>query len=161
MALLASAACSNKPATSAAASNSDALAGATAEGKDPALANVEVGPRIAEACGISASEAYFAYNSSRLSESAGSLISRLATCFTTGPLAGRTMSLVGHTDPRGEEEYNLVLGGRRADNVASALVGQGLPEAQTQTTSRGELEARGTDEASWAKDRRVEILLVD
>lgn len=125
------------------------------------VANVQVGPRIAEACGITETEAYFAYNSSQLSGSADALLSRLASCFIRGPLAGRTMSLVGHADPRGEEEYNLVLGGKRADNVAAALEKKGLTEGQTQTTSRGELEASGTDESSWSQDRRVEVLLVD
>jgi hypothetical protein len=27
------------------------------------------------------------------------------------------------------------------------------------TTSRGEMDATGTDEASWEKDRRVDVLL--
>lgn len=159
--MLALTGCAKKPASSAADTDSASSSGASDDGKDPSVANVQVGPRIAEACGISESEAYFAYNSSRLSDSADSLLSRLATCFTSGPLAGRTMSLVGHADPRGEEDYNLVLGGRRADNVAAALVKKGLAEEQAKTTSRGEQEARGTDEASWAQDRRVEVLLVD
>jgi outer membrane protein OmpA-like peptidoglycan-associated protein len=29
------------------------------------------------------------------------------------------------------------------------------------TTSRGELEARGADEDGWARDRRVEVSIVD
>jgi hypothetical protein len=27
------------------------------------------------------------------------------------------------------------------------------------TTSRGEMDATGTDESSWAKDRRVDVVL--
>jgi peptidoglycan-associated lipoprotein len=71
------------------------------------------------------------------------------------------MNLVGHADPRGEEEYNMVLGGRRADNVQHFLVSVGLPTGQAMTTSRGEMDATGTDEAGWAKDRRVDVVLAN
>jgi peptidoglycan-associated lipoprotein len=71
------------------------------------------------------------------------------------------MSLVGHADPRGEAEYNLSLGGLRADGVKSAIVSARLDQRQITTTSRGELDARGTDEASWQQDRRVDVLLVN
>jgi len=130
-------------------------------GKDPGQATVQISPTIAQACGISESDAFFAYNSSKVTSSADGLLQKLATCFTTGKLAGKNMSLVGYTDPRGDEEYNMTLGGRRADNVKAALAGKGLPEAQMQTTSRGEMAAQGSDEASYTKDRKVEINLAD
>jgi peptidoglycan-associated lipoprotein len=53
----------------------------------------------------------------------------------------------------------MLLGGRRADNVKSAIVGEGMASAKIATTSRGELDATGTDEASWSKDRRVDVML--
>jgi peptidoglycan-associated lipoprotein len=71
------------------------------------------------------------------------------------------MRLVGHADPRGEPEYNMVLGGKRADNVKGFIIEKGLPEPQVSTTSRGEDEAKGTDEATWAADRRVDVVLAD
>jgi peptidoglycan-associated lipoprotein len=71
------------------------------------------------------------------------------------------MRLVGHADPRGEPEYNMVLGGRRSDNVKSYLVRKGLPDAQAETTSRGEMDAVGTDDTTWAEDRRVDIALAN
>jgi peptidoglycan-associated lipoprotein len=89
------------------------------------------------------------------------VLKQLADCFSTGPLKGRQMRLVGHADPRGEPEYNLTLGGRRADNVKSFIAKQGLAEEQMSTTSRGEMDATGTDEASWARDRRVDVILGD
>ncbi len=122
---------------------------------------IEVSPSIASACGLSQPETFFEYNSARLTSSADALLAKLATCFTTGPLAGKTMNLVGHADPRGDDEYNLTLGGSRADSVAAALEKKGLPQQQMNTTSRGELEATGMDEASWARDRRVAIVLAD
>ena len=69
------------------------------------------------------------------------------------------MRLVGHADNRGEEDYNMLLGQRRADNVKGAVVSAGMTAAKTLTTSRGELDATGADEATWSKDRRVDIVL--
>jgi peptidoglycan-associated lipoprotein len=126
---------------------------------DPSKGQINISDEIKKACGITDSEAYFAYDSANVQPAARAVLQKLATCFTTGPLKGRTMNLVGHADPRGEEEYNMVLGGKRADNVKHLLTGLGLPDAQATTTSRGEMDATGTDEAGWAKDRRVDIVL--
>jgi peptidoglycan-associated lipoprotein len=151
---------SNKPAETPASSEPEPEASAL-PGKDPGQAQVKISPRIAEACGIQESEAYFAYNSAKVSGNADGLLVKLAECFTTGPLAGQKMNVVGHTDPRGDDEYNMTLGGRRADNLAAALANKGLPAGQMSSTSRGEAEARGTDEQSWKNDRKVELLLAD
>ena len=111
------------------------------------------------ACGISDADAYFNYDSANVTPAAKAVLTKLAKCFADGPLKGRKMNLVGHADPRGEEEYNMVLGGRRADNVKSAIAAEGLSSAKIATTSRGKLDATGSDEESWAKDRRVDVVL--
>ena len=85
----------------------------------------------------------------------------LARCFVSGKLEGRTARLVGHTDPRGEVEYNLGLGQRRAGSVAGYLGGRGMAQGHLETTSRGELDAIGTDEGGWARDRKVDVVLVE
>jgi len=36
---------------------------------------------------------------------------------------------------------------------------EGLSAAKIATTSRGKLDATGSDEAGWAKDRRVDVVL--
>src|SRR5690606_15059253 len=130
-------------------------------GDDPRQSDINISDEIKKACGLTDTEAHFAYNSAKLRAEDKAVMKKLADCFMTGGLKGRTMRLVGHADPRGEEEYNMVLGGRRADNVAAAIKGEGLAEKQVTTTSRGEMEARGTDEESWAKDRRVDIVLAE
>jgi len=66
------------------------------------------------------------------------------------------MRLVGYADPRGTADYNLALGGRRADNVKSVIEEYGLSGQKISTSSRGAMDAAGTDESTWAKDRRVE-----
>ena len=70
------------------------------------------------------------------------------------------MMLVGHADPRGTFEYNFHLGERRAESVASFLNRKGVAQNRLDTTSRGKKDAVGTDEASWALDRRVDVLLL-
>jgi peptidoglycan-associated lipoprotein len=127
--------------------------------KSPNRSQVQISEEIRRACGISEADAHFAFDSSRLSAFDHPTLNSVAKCFRSGPLAGRTMRLVGHADPRGEAEYNMVLGGKRADNVKFFLLDKGLRSSQVTTTSRGELEAKGRDEASWAEDRRVDMLL--
>lgn len=134
---------------------------AAASDDDAGSANVNIADEIRRACGLTDAEAYFAYNSDRLRTRDAAVLDKLARCFKDGPLAGRTMRLVGRADRRGDEEYNLVLGGRRASTVQRVLVAQGLDSARVSVTSRGEMDAEGDDEAGWARDRRVDVLLGD
>jgi len=126
---------------------------------DPKQSNINISDEIRRACGITDTEAFFAYDSANVREQDRAVLTKLATCFTTGPLKGREMRLVGHADNRGEEDYNMLLGQRRADNVKGAIVSVGMTAAKAFTTSRGELDATGSDAASWQKDRRVDIVL--
>jgi peptidoglycan-associated lipoprotein len=126
---------------------------------DASKGNINISDEIKKACGISDAEAFFAYDSANIREQDKAVLSKLAVCFTTGPLKGREMRLVGHADNRGEEDYNMLLGQRRADNVKGAVVNAGMTAAKTLTTSRGELDASGGDDAGWAKDRRVDVVL--
>lgn len=129
------------------------------QGDVPTRSNIAMSDDIKKACGISDADAYFAYDSANVRPQDQAVLKKLADCFTSGPLKGRTMRLVGHADPRGDEEYNMVLGGRRADNVKSAIANAGLSSSKIATTSRGEMDATGTDEAGWEKDRRVDVML--
>jgi len=126
-----------------------------ADADDTGKANVALDPELAKLCDMPT--AYFAFDSAHLSAESKTALSSLADCFTTGKAKGKTMSVIGHADPRGEAEYNLALGQRRAGAVAQHVIAAGLTEDRVESSSRGELEARGIDEASWAKDRRVMI----
>jgi peptidoglycan-associated lipoprotein len=128
-------------------------------GDNPSQSNINISDEIRKACGITDTEAFFAFDSANVRPQDRAIFKRLADCFSTGALKGREMRLVGHADPRGEEEYNVVLGGRRADNVKASIAAAGLSGQKIATTSRGELDASGTDEPSWAKDRRVDVVL--
>ena len=67
--------------------------------------------------------------------------------------------LSGHADERGTREYNLALGQRRADIVSQYLILNGVESNRITTKSYGEERpiANGQDEASYAKNRRVQI----
>lgn len=101
----------------------------------------------------------FDYDSEALTQGEKSVLEAIAKCLTTGPLKGRAVDLVGRADPRGETEYNMTLGAKRARSVHSFLGNLGVPGDKLRDTSRGELDATGTDEVGWRKDRRVDVRL--
>jgi len=70
------------------------------------------------------------------------------------------VQLEGHTDERGTREYNIGLGERRARSVADALRSMGVSASQINLISYGEERPAqlGSNEAAWAKNRRVEIV---
>lgn len=84
---------------------------------------------------------------------------RLAECMKRGALGDKQVLMVGHADPRGDDDYNLALGGRRADAVRQALSTLGVNSERIEISSRGEVDARGWDESTWAEDRRVDVKL--
>jgi peptidoglycan-associated lipoprotein len=88
-------------------------------------------------------------------------LQQVADCLTKGPLKGRSVKLVGRADPRGTDEYNLGLGSRRAESVRSYLTRLGVPAARLSPSTRGDLDASGTDETSYRRDRRVDLKLVN
>ncbi|EWS65312.1 Peptidoglycan-associated lipoprotein precursor [Hydrogenophaga sp. T4] len=73
--------------------------------------------------------------------------------------SSRKIALEGHTDERGGREYNLALGQKRAEAVRRSLSLMGVSESQMEPVSFGEEKpaALGMDEASYAKNRRVEL----
>lgn len=72
----------------------------------------------------------------------------------------KRMAAEGHTDERGGREYNLALGQKRAEAVVRALVVSGAADNQLEAVSFGKERpaATGSDEAAWAKNRRVELI---
>jgi peptidoglycan-associated lipoprotein len=118
---------------------------------------------IVEMCGLkrtaSAAAPTFDYDKDQLTDDDHDVLQQLATCMLRGPLQGKAVELVGRADPRGTEEYNLALGSRRAGTVSQYLEALGVSNIYLSRTTRGALDATGTDEGGWAKDRRVDIVL--
>lgn len=73
----------------------------------------------------------------------------------------KNIVLVGHCDWRGTAEYNLGLGDRRANAVKRYLESLGVNPSRLETLSKGSTDAKqGGSEADWAKDRRVDFILL-
>jgi peptidoglycan-associated lipoprotein len=117
---------------------------------------VVIAPDVRNACKLDGVAPKFGFDSTAVTDGRD-VLNKLAVCLTTGPLRGKHITLVGRADSRGEGEYNMALGGSRASAVAGYLHALGVASNAMQSTSRGELDANGHDEDSWARDRRVDI----
>jgi outer membrane protein OmpA-like peptidoglycan-associated protein len=119
--------------------------------------NMYVAEPVRKVC--SGSAPFFEFDSSDTRETDQPTMQALAECMISGPLSGKTIQLIGHTDPRGTPGYNAKLGFERAERVKRYLVTHGVAESRVRVESVGEVESSSAP-AEWAKDRRVEIQLV-
>ena len=74
----------------------------------------------------------------------------------------RRITVEGHADERGTRDYNLALGERRANAAKTYLIGLGVGAERIQTLSYGKERplALGSDESSWARNRRAVTVTV-
>jgi len=72
------------------------------------------------------------------------------------------VTVEGHADERGTREYNLALGERRANSAKNYLASLGVDASRVQTVSYGKErpQALGSDEQSWAQNRRAVTITV-
>ena len=72
------------------------------------------------------------------------------------------VTIEGHADERGTREYNLALGERRANAAKNYLASLGIDASRINTISYGKErpDALGSDEASWARNRRAVTVTV-
>jgi peptidoglycan-associated lipoprotein len=100
---------------------------------------------------------YFDYDSAVLREDARSALKKNAEAIR-GASSGNVVTLEGHCDERGSEEYNLALGERRAESARAYLVDLGIPSSRLRVVSFGEAKpaVMGHDESAWKWNRRVE-----
>lgn len=76
---------------------------------------------------------------------------------------GTRITLEGHADERGTREYNLALGDRRANAAKNYLAARGVSPTRITTISYGKERpiALGSDEASWAQNRRAVTIVIN
>jgi peptidoglycan-associated lipoprotein len=100
---------------------------------------------------------YFDFDSSEVRADFTDIVARHALILAND--ATIRVRLEGHADERGSREYNIGLGERRAQSVRRMLMIQGASASQIATVSFGEERpvALGSDDDSWAQNRRVEI----
>ena len=84
----------------------------------------------------------------------------IASWITKNPRA--KLSVEGHCDERGTNEYNLALGDRRAKAVRDYLVSLGVTSSKIETISYGEEKPLCTEqtEECWAKNRRAHFVVL-
>lgn len=72
----------------------------------------------------------------------------------------RKILIQGNTDERGGSEYNLALGQKRAEAVRKSMSLLGVSDSQMEAVSLGKEKpkAEGHDEASWAENRRADLV---
>ena len=100
---------------------------------------------------------YFDFDSSEVRADFTDVVARHALILANDSTI--RVRLEGHADERGSREYNIGLGERRSQSVRRMLMIQGASASQIATVSFGEERpiALGSDEGSWAQNRRVEI----
>jgi peptidoglycan-associated lipoprotein len=133
--------------------------GGTANGLAP-LDGAGVRPGDAGASALAGGQGqviYFDFNSYVVRDDAKPVIDAHAR--RLGADRKRKLLLEGHTDDRGGSEFNLALGQKRAEAASRALTLLGVQEAQLEAVSYGKERPAvpGSDEAAWAKNRRVEL----
>ncbi len=103
----------------------------------------------------------FAYDQATLSAQARNTLSANAAILQLAPEL--LVSIEGHCDDRGSDEYNLSLGERRAQSVRAYLVSLGIEAQRLKTISYGEEKPLDTanNEMAWAKNRRAEFKLLN
>lgn len=102
----------------------------------------------------------FDYNQHLLSDEARRIITANAAILKS--IDTGKVHLAGHCDERGSDQFNIALGERRAETVRAYLVDLGLAESRIESVSYGEEQPvdPGHDENAWAKNRRVEFILL-
>jgi peptidoglycan-associated lipoprotein len=107
--------------------------------------------------GMKLNAIYFEYDSTTLSAEARQALVQNADWLKTNPDVNVTIE--GHCDERGSDEYNFALGENRAVAVKKYLSELGVAVARLATISYGEERPAtdGHDEMAWAKNRRSEF----
>lgn len=102
---------------------------------------------------------YFDFDSYLLKADARETLTRNARWLAENKLA--RIIIEGHADERGSDEYNLALAEKRAIAARRYIETLGVNGNRLETISYGENKpaVSGHDEATWAKNRRVEFVI--
>jgi peptidoglycan-associated lipoprotein len=104
---------------------------------------------------IMSDEVYFDFDRSELTASAKDLLTQVGDILLKEPRFVITVG--GHTDERGTEDYNMTLGSKRSQKVKDFLVAYGISGDRMETISYGEEKPKveGQTEDAFAQNRRA------
>jgi peptidoglycan-associated lipoprotein len=160
MVALVAGACAKKPVSDSLAVASASAPAQVAPAQDAAVSDTPAVANGTEASltgsdGTQLTPVYFAFDSAELSAEARQALVKDAAWLTANPQVKITVE--GHCDERGSDEYNLALGEQRAQAVQAYLTTLGVGMDRIATISYGEEfpAVPGHDEAAWAMNRRA------
>lgn len=101
---------------------------------------------------------YFDYKDATLKSDYAAMLEAHARKLAENPKA--RLRVEGNADERGSDGFNKRLGLQRAEAVKRALTEKGADEKRIKAVSNGEARplSKGHDEASWAENRRADLI---
>ncbi len=127
------------------------------EGGPPAPPDVTFDGSIADICDLDSPQVFFAVGSVTVAANALGTLEAVSKCLTTGPLAGRAITIVGHADSLGSDRFNHSIASMRAASVAKFLSSRGVDEGRMTVTARVSAENDGNDPSDANFERRVDL----
>ena len=110
---------------------------------------------------VSSNTVHFSFDQYDIDPEARSILDSQARWLAAHP--GVRITIEGHCDERGTREYNLALGDRRANAAKNYLAARGISPSQINTISYGKERpvALGSDDSSWAQNRRAVTIVIN
>jgi peptidoglycan-associated lipoprotein len=104
-------------------------------------------------------DVYFEYDKADLSDRTRASLQKNGTWLKRW--SSTQITIEGHADSRGTNEYNLALGERRSTAVREYLVTLGVAVARISIVSKGEEEPTCREEAEscWSQNRRAHFII--
>ena len=104
-------------------------------------------------------DVFFAYDQADLSEASRATLQKNADWLRRW--SSTRVTIEGHADSRGTNEYNLALGERRAATIRDYLISVGVAASRMSISSRGEEDPLCKDdvESCWAQNRRGHFVI--
>lgn len=111
--------------------------------------------------GVASDTIHFAFDQYDIDPQARSILDSQANWLMAHP--NTRVTIEGHCDERGTREYNLALGDRRANAAKNYLAARGISPSRITTISYGKERpvALGSDDASWAQNRRAVTIVIN
>ena len=102
---------------------------------------------------------HFAFDCSALNSASQSVLKQKAVWLDAN--ADASVTIEGHCDERGTNEYNLALADRRAQSAKAFLIELGVEKSRINTISYGEERPidDGHNEQAWTKNRRAHFII--
>lgn len=109
---------------------------------------------------VTSDTVHFALDQYDIDPEARAILDSQARWLTSNP--NTRITIEGHCDERGTREYNLALGDRRANAAKNYLAARGVSPTRITTISYGKERpvALGSDDSSWAQNRRAVTIVI-